>query len=144
MAVKTAKKVEMAKRRKRVAEELKAGKTYEQIAELLDVCQATICKDVKAILKATASVTQEAIEDWKKLQNMRIETMHGAVWEKAKEGDIQAITTVLKLMDRQARLLGLDAPIAFDWRSLPTDQLIELFNRLEGNSDAVKSGVTGS
>jgi hypothetical protein len=38
------------------------------------------------------------------------------VWTKALNGDVRAVDSVLRIMERRAKLLGLDAPTKIDWR----------------------------
>jgi hypothetical protein len=44
------------------------------------------------------------------LELMRLERLHAAVWPQAIRGDVNAVDRVLRIMERRARLLGLDAP----------------------------------
>ena len=39
-----------------------------------------------------------------------MDALQHAVWDKALDGDLSAMDRVIKIMDRRARLLGLDAP----------------------------------
>ena len=41
---------------------------------------------------------------------MRLDEMQFAVWDRAINGDLPALSCVLKIMDRRAKLLGLDKP----------------------------------
>ena len=40
----------------------------------------------------------------------RLETLLEAIWDAACRGELQAIDRVLRVLDRQAKLLGLDLP----------------------------------
>ena len=44
------------------------------------------------------------------MEGARLDRLHQAVWDAAINGDCYAIDRVLKLMERRAKLFGLDAP----------------------------------
>jgi hypothetical protein len=45
------------------------------------------------------------------LENERLDTILGALWEKAQNGDPTSVALMIKVSQRRACLLGLDAPI---------------------------------
>lgn len=54
------------------------------------------------------------IQQARNVELQRLQEMHRTVWEDALTGDREAIGTVLRLMERRAKLLGLDAPAKID------------------------------
>jgi hypothetical protein len=52
----------------------------------------------------------ESIDEARQLELMRLDEMQLAVWDRAINGDLPAAHCVLKIMDRRAKLLGLDKP----------------------------------
>jgi hypothetical protein len=54
-------------------------------------------------------VLDEPADEVRKQELDRIDRLQVAVWNRALKGDDKAINTVLRLMERRARLLGLDA-----------------------------------
>jgi orotate phosphoribosyltransferase-like protein len=118
-----------AQRRVRALELRIAGKRYRSIATELDVSEATIRRDVRVSLAELNAQEMHNADDYRREmleqtdrmleEAMRqVELNHvmvnhgtvvlGIVDEGAK---LTAITTALKLLDRKAKLLGLDAPI---------------------------------
>ena len=86
----------------------KAGCTYQQIAEQLGYANAKGAhKAVASALKATLREPADALRE---LELARLDTMLLALWRKVQAGDEHAIDRALKISERRARLLGLDAP----------------------------------
>ena len=85
----------------------KAGASYEQIAQQLAfVDRGAAYRSVTAALRALGRDDAGEVLD---LELSRLDEMQLAVWPAARRGDIKAIETVLKLQDRRAKYLGLDA-----------------------------------
>ena len=99
-------------RRKIVAANIMAGLNYRTIAKALGVSPATICKDFKAIIAEWRKEQTEIIDDWALLENSRLEVMINGLWDSARKGNHAAIDLILKIMERRAKLFGLDAPVA--------------------------------
>lgn len=98
-----------AERRARALELRKAGVTYKVIAEEVGYADASGAR--KAILTALSElVPEETLRDVRKLELERIDRMFFAHYNNAIGGDIRATETCLKLQERRARILGLDAP----------------------------------
>jgi len=49
----------------------------------------------------------EAVRD---LELQRLDHLQEAAWSKATDGDLRAIDTCLRVMERRSRMLGLDSP----------------------------------
>jgi hypothetical protein len=99
---------EIAERRRRALDLRKAGATYDAIAREMGLSgSGAAFKIVKNALKATY---REPAEDVRKLELERLDRLTLALWKRAQNGESEAIDRVLKLMDRRAKLLGLDAP----------------------------------
>lgn len=97
-------------RRERMADALKlreGGATYHQIADQLGISYAQAYADVQDALK---EITREAAEDVLEIELMRLDNLFRMAYVKARKGNLKAIDTALKVMDRRARLLGLDKP----------------------------------
>ena len=105
---KARKEADQAERRRQALELRKAGATYDQIARQIGYAnEGGAYKAVQAALKA---VYREPADEVRKLELERLDRLTLALWTRAKEGEAEAIDRVLKLMDRRAKLLGLDAP----------------------------------
>jgi hypothetical protein len=89
----------------------KAGKTYAEIGQVLGVSEQRAHKVVTEELARLNRERVEAATDVCRLELGRLDTLLAGVWEAAKGGDVVAIDRVVKLMERRARLAGLDKPV---------------------------------
>ena len=88
-----------------------AGATLDDIARQLDFKSAAgAYKSVMRELKATAQDMGEGIEAVRQLELKRLDQMQFPLWPAVLAGDVQATTTALRIQERRASLLGLDAP----------------------------------
>jgi hypothetical protein len=97
----------LAKERK-VVELRQMGITYEVIAK--EVGYAGASGAYHAYERALARYPKETIDKKRDLQDQRIERLIAGLWTKALRGETPALLATLKLFERQAKLLGLDAP----------------------------------
>jgi hypothetical protein len=95
--------------RQRAALELrKAGKSYEAIAQELGYGGPSSAHNaVKAALRKTL---QEPADDLRALEVARMDAMLDGLWPKVLDGNPRAVEVAIKVLERRARLLGLDAP----------------------------------
>lgn len=84
----------------------KAGKTYRAIAEEMNLSGPGQANKIfqRAISRYTGQVGPELI----KLEEMRLDELQEAIWDMAMAGDLKAVETVLRVMERRAKLRGLD------------------------------------
>jgi hypothetical protein len=86
-----------------------AGASFPVIAERLGYAGPQGAYEaVKAALDRTL---REPAEELRKLDQERLERMLLGLWPQATQGNQGAIDRVIKLLERRARLLGLDAPV---------------------------------
>ncbi len=111
MTVAIAKRQEIIERRARVAA-LRLGGMRDQsrIAAHLGVSPPTIHRDCRILdaqwrAHAVADVATE-----KGLDLDRLECLIAAVWPEAMRGNLPAVDRLTRLLERKAKLLGLDAP----------------------------------
>ena len=64
----------------------------------------------KIVQRGLQRAPAESAEDLRTLEAARLDALQSAVWQLAIDGDIKATTAVLRIMERRARLLGLDVP----------------------------------
>ena len=122
-------------RRARVLELRKAGASYREIAEQTHVSLRTAWRDVKTELGRLAEETRETTSSLRALEMQRLDRLQLSHWSKAvgftdKDGkqhppDIKAADVVLRIMDRRARLLGLDAPQQVEMAAIIGDMTSE-------------------
>lgn len=99
---------QIAMRRKVVGANLLAGVDYRTIAASLGVSLGTVAGDVKALLGEWREERIRAIDEFKQLHLTRLDVLLNGLWDKARNGDGYAIDKVLMIMDRQARIMGID------------------------------------
>lgn len=92
------------------------GQTVTTIAEQLGVSKPSACRYVQTALGQLAALQEKDAEQLRTLQRERLDALLAAVWPQAQEGDLKAIQTVVKIMERLSKLLGLDAPEKHDHR----------------------------
>lgn len=92
-----------------------SGATYRAIAPKVEV--KTESAVYKLINRALRFTLQEPAEEVRQLELARLDRMMLSIWTAAKRGELEAMDRVLRIMDRRARYLGLDAPM----KVAPTD-----------------------
>jgi len=90
----------------------KAGVTFEGIASSLGYAGPSGA--FKAVMSALDKTLQEPAEGLRSIEWLRLEQMQRAIWPEAMSGDLAAMDRLVRIMERRARLLGLDSRIEFD------------------------------
>jgi hypothetical protein len=91
-----------------------AGHSYAEIADVMAVSIPTAHQYVnEAIERMTAEEVRHA-EVARSMMLLRLHALLAAQWKKALHGDVNATASCLRIMEREARLLGLDAPQRVD------------------------------
>lgn len=116
-----------AARRVKALDLRKAGASYRQIGAQLGVSEAQAFNDVKAALDALNKLEIAAAEDVRRLELERLDTLTLALWPNAKSGKEGAIDRILKLMERRAKLLGLDAPTKQELSGPDGEPLVKVY-----------------
>jgi hypothetical protein len=94
---------------RQVVELRRAGATYEECARA--VGYATAQGAYLAYHRALKRTLLDAgAEEMRTVESDRLERLQRAAWPNAMAGETQAINAVIRIMERRARLLGLDAP----------------------------------
>ena len=97
-----------AERARRALELRKAGATYDAIAR--QVGYANRNGAYQAIQRELQRTLQEPADDLRMLEVERLNDLYRAMAPKALSGDTWSVDRCLKIMERRAALLGLDAP----------------------------------
>ncbi len=90
----------------------KAGVSYVRIAEVLGYASGSGAH--KAVASALKKTLQEPADDLRTLEIERLDAMLSAIWASVKQGQYGAIDRAIKIMERKAKLLGMDAPTKHD------------------------------
>ena len=103
----TPRRISRAEKQKQALDLRSAGATYEQIATQLGLRGRQRAHDlVKAALR---DITREPAQDVLDLELGRLDAMLLGLWPTARKGNHGSVDRVLRIMDRRARYLGLDA-----------------------------------
>jgi transposase-like protein len=107
----TSKKRLIAAERQREALDLRRqGYSYSMIAERIGVSAQTCFRYVRDGIDSIIKETKEEAEEIRTLELERLDELLRALWPGATDGEPQAIDKALKIMERRAKMLGLDAP----------------------------------
>jgi hypothetical protein len=87
----------------------KAGLTFREIGQRMGVTEQRAHRIVTEELARLNAKRAESAEAVTRLEVERLDALLAAVWEKAAAGDLAAVDRVLSIMQRRARLLGIDA-----------------------------------
>lgn len=99
-----------ADKQRQALEMRKAGKTLEVIAHQLGYGSPSGA--YRAVMSALKKTLQEPADEVRKMELERLDTMWEKTWAWAIEHDEpKAIDRALKIMERRAKYLGLDAPV---------------------------------
>lgn len=101
-------RVRAAQRREQAFHLRLAGATYSAIGAALGISKQAAHSLVLETLDETRIKTAEAVAQVRELEVARIDAIVAKLW--AQRGDPRTADTILRAIDRRARLLGLDAP----------------------------------
>ena len=102
------KAAELEAKEAKVLELRRAGFTFQRIAE--EVGYATPSGAQRALERIMTRNIPQAPEEFRWQELDRLDRMQVALWPRAMKGDDRAIGTIIRLMERRARLVGIDAP----------------------------------
>lgn len=102
-------KVDTLKRETQVLELRSKGWTWQRIADATGYASAAAAYN--AFDKAIKRTMQPASDEVRTLELERLDRFLSYLWSAIESGDPAAIDRGLKIMDRRAKYLGLDAPV---------------------------------
>jgi len=93
----------------------KAGASYRAIGRKLNISEAQAFRDVKTCLEDLAVEQEQSALELRQMELERLDAMLLANWSRAignenVPADLKAQDRILRIMERRAKLLGLDAP----------------------------------
>ena len=103
----------------------KSGATYRQIAQAAEQQfgadalprgwdERYAYNDIARELEKLKTLNSGLTEDVRELEVQRLDELLLSIWPQARKGNHGAVDRVLRIMERRARLLGLDAPTRAD------------------------------
>ena len=94
-----------AERRRRAVEMALTGSSYQAIADELGYAnRGTVYRLVKNALEDRQV---ETIDELRRLEVERLDSLQVAIWEDAMTGDVRAVAAVVRIMHLRAKILGL-------------------------------------
>lgn len=108
MARKNAPEPEVLERENKIIELRRAGATWAVIAERVGYASASGAYN--AYQRIAERVIRPNLEEYRDMELDRLDRLQMGVWAKALNGDSRAVDSVLRIIDRRTRILGLDAP----------------------------------
>ena len=108
-------RLQAVERAKQALELRKGGASFPEIARALGYASPSGAYD--AVMSALRKTLKEPAEEVRRLELARLDAMLLALWTQVKQGNQGAIDRALKVAERRAKLLGLDAPA----KLAPTD-----------------------
>lgn len=103
------KAIDTAERRRKAVEYRKAGLNFQTIADQLGYKSASGA--YRAVRAALLAAVREPTEELIALEVARLDDLLRGIWADARTGDLDKLDRVLRIMQRRAKLLGLDAPV---------------------------------
>lgn len=138
----SAQKIEIAERRALALELRRQKKTFIEIGELLGVHPSSARR---IVWEAISNLGENAQENAAKMRDQEVAdlgVLEETLMERAAEGNMDAMDRVLKIKERRAKLMGLDAPAKTESKSTTVvygvnldeanrDELIAMARQLE-------------
>ena len=103
----------------------KAGFSYRAIAEKLDIGHAQAHKDVMGELERLAQLRDGKATEILELELERLDMLTKGLEPMARTGNPGSVNSFLRVMERRAKLLGLDAPEKFEDVTKLTDEQLQ-------------------
>lgn len=103
-------------RRRQALQLRKAGASYEQIADQLGFANRAAAR--KAVVTELDRVVKEPAQEVLTMELQRLDQLLVGLWPRAIKGENGAVDRVLKIMERRAKYLGLDAAVKVDLRAV--------------------------
>jgi hypothetical protein len=139
---------ELIEKERQVLRYRQAGLTFDQIATRLGYAYPSGAH--AAFKRAMDRIKDETLaNEGRALHRARLETALSAIWNKVLAGDLQAIDRMLRILERDSKLYGLDAPIKtetevtqYDGNLLRerTREIIQTIRAVRESSDSVGDG----
>jgi len=136
-------KAETQRREARSIEMRQMGATYEAIADDLGLLSRSAA--YRTVMRALSRHGAEEVGNLRMVEGARLDALHSVVWDQALTGDYAAINTVLKIMERRARLFGLDQAQRVAVKSTPAldaeiETLIDELRSLPPETGSLEDG----
>jgi hypothetical protein len=121
------------------------GYSYRKIAAELECGLTTAFRDCTRHLEDVREKCREKAEQINDLDLERLDEALMAIWDKVEQGDCKSIETMLKIMERRAKMLGLDSPDRHEVKTgvATPEEAAQLVRQLFGANAAKPDDVDG-
>lgn len=99
----------LAERRAKAWDLKKAGASCRQIGKQLGVSAMQVFRDLRDGLDEVRDHMAHTIQEHVVIEQARLDAINLAIWPKVQQGDLEAARTAVRVIERRAALLGLDA-----------------------------------
>ena len=103
--------------RRKVVSSRIAGCSYEQIAEMCNISKTTAHSIVTRTFAQRCDELREEVDQLRALMMARLDALTVALW--GTRSDPATASVIIKIIERQSKLFGLDAPVKLDASGLP-------------------------
>ena|SRR5258706_1214237 len=103
-------KLEIEARRKRVVELYATGVSQAQVAEAIGVSVGTVNSDLQAVRQDWRAIAVDDLDAYVREQLDRLDEMLTGLQSGIKLGHTPSVMAAVAVLNRQAKLLGLDGP----------------------------------
>ncbi|MGW1071568.1 hypothetical protein [Streptomyces sp. NPDC002537] len=123
-----------------------AGLDFDTIADRLGYSsRGAATKDLLRALEVRHAEQSAQAEVLRSVEVQRLDRLQAAAWALALQGDMRAIDTVVRIIDRRCRLLGLDAPARMEVLSIDAiDEQIRLLSDQLAAADSETQQAAGT
>ena len=128
------------------------GATFEQIAMKLGYADHSGAR--QAFKRAMERMRDDAVNaEMRELHRQRLEVALTAIWPDVVKGDLEAIKVMLKILERDAKLYGIDAPVktevevtSYDGNLLRqrTREIIQTIREVRESPDSMGNGFSAA
>ncbi len=122
--------VERRLKAKKAVELRLAGASYGQIAERLGVTPSGAWRMVARELERVEKGVEESAKELRRMELMRLDRMMLGLWQDAITGNAPSVDRILRIMERRAQILGIDAPDKHEVEIVSRQELEEKVRRL--------------
>lgn len=138
----TVEKLSKADLTQKVLDLRRKGYTHREIAVELRITRRQVSKVLDDAYAAVARECKESAEQQVRLQMDRLEWMLKSLNERIEGGHVGSVEAALRILERQAKLLGLDAPtkqeVKVQYSELTDEELLAEAERLKLKPPEVK------
>ena len=106
--------IQSAEQARKCFEMRRAGMSYRQIAERLGCAPSTVHRWVSEWMDEYNLQTEEQFQLMRQEQTSRLDAALVALWPRVRNGDADAVNSMIRIEQQRAKLWGLDAPERVD------------------------------